>query len=160
MFINATIGLAIILVTASGALAAIDAAKAQHHPRDSSSVAAPTFDELYSSRNSGRSVFFLPGKRRSINNRKTPPLEIPGLGEGTESLKTSASKADEERRQGSVAANGCTGYVYSAPAKFLILNSTKLGWRCRHSKTTANMSALTYIARLRQHNAGARSIHE
>ena len=47
MFTNATIGLAVILVTASSALAAMDAAKTQVHPWESHSVTAPTFDERY-----------------------------------------------------------------------------------------------------------------
>ena len=61
MFTKATIGLAVILVTASGALAATDAAKAQHHSWDSNSVTAPTVDELYQGCHSSHSVFTCPG---------------------------------------------------------------------------------------------------
>jgi hypothetical protein len=62
MFAKATIGLAVILVAASSALAAMDAAKAQHNPWESHSATAPTFDELYDhSCHSSHPVFSCPG---------------------------------------------------------------------------------------------------
>ena len=65
MLTKAKLGLAVILVTASGALAGAMAATAQQHPWVPSTVTAPTgnipHDELYNSCNSSHPVFSCPG---------------------------------------------------------------------------------------------------
>jgi hypothetical protein len=65
MLIKAKLGFAVVLVTASAALAGAMAATAQQHPWMPGSVAAPTgnlpHDELYNSCNSSHPVFSCPG---------------------------------------------------------------------------------------------------
>jgi hypothetical protein len=64
MFTKATLGLAIILVTASGALTAAIAANAQQHPQVPSATAftgSLANDELYNSCHSSHAVFSCPG---------------------------------------------------------------------------------------------------
>jgi hypothetical protein len=61
MFTKATLVLAVILVTASGALTTAIAANAPQHPRVPSATASTGSDELYNSCHSSHAVFSCPG---------------------------------------------------------------------------------------------------